>query len=139
MIDERAGLPVRGPDTDLGAKLDGGPVHRCAGNLTPAQVVDGLVDNRIVVDDGRVTFREGLRLEQIDRQARRRSTTSAIDPEEFYKLATHPTDALLGDYPWLLEERPPEGRVARGLPLSGHVRPSASTPTTRRPPRTWSG
>ena len=42
-----------------------------------------------------------------------------MNPKDFYDLAKHPTPELLADYPWL--EGPAEGRIARGLPLAGHV------------------
>ena len=76
-----------------------------------------------------MTFREGLRLEQITAKLATLTDTQ-VDAAAFYDLVTKPTDVLLADYPWLLDaERPAEGRVARGLPVSGDL------PAPRRPPR----
>ena len=47
---------------DLGSQLNAGR-FALALNLTPTQVVDGLVHNRVVNEAVNVTFREGLRVE----------------------------------------------------------------------------
>lgn len=73
-----------------------------ARNLTPSQVVAGLVTNRIVVRTVSVTFREGLRIEQMAAKLET-VTGTAVDARQFYDLAMHPTDELLADYPWLLD------------------------------------
>ncbi len=88
-------------------------------NLTPAQVVDGLVNNRIVVHTVSVTFREGLRIEQMTAKLET-VTGTAVDAKAFYDLATHPTDELLADYPWLLDSsvRP------KGASLEGFLYPA---------------
>ena len=93
-------------------------------NLTPGEVADGLADarNQIVHRTQDVTFREGLRLEQITAKLATLSGTD-VDPEAFYRLVTEPTDALLGDYPWLLDEkvRP------KGASLEGFLYPATYT------------
>ncbi len=88
-------------------------------NLTPAQVVDGLVNNRIVVHTVVVTFREGLRIEQMTAKLET-VTGTAVDAKAFYDLAMHPTDELLADYPWLLDTsvRP------KGASLEGFLYPA---------------
>jgi len=88
-------------------------------NLTPAQVVDGLVNNRIVVHTVSVTFREGLRIEQMTAKLET-VTGTAVDAKAFYDLAMHPTDELLADYPWLLDTsvRP------KGASLEGFLYPA---------------
>jgi UPF0755 protein len=88
-------------------------------NLTPEQVVQGLIRNRIVVQSVPVTFREGLRIEQMTAKLMTVEGTS-VDPKEFYDLAMHPTDELLADYPWLLDTsiRP------KGASLEGFLYPA---------------
>ncbi len=77
---------------------------------------------RIVHRTQDVTFREGLRLEQMTAKLATLTGTD-VDPEAFYKLVTEPTDALLGDYPWLLDEkvRP------KGASLEGFLYPATYT------------
>lgn len=88
-------------------------------NLTPEQVVQGLVHNRIVVRTVPVTFREGLRIEQMTAKLMTVKGTG-VDPKAFYDLAMHPTDELLADYPWLLDTsvRP------KGASLEGFLYPA---------------
>lgn len=103
---------------DLAANLNAGR-FALALNMTPAEVVDGLVQNRVEIRTVNVTFREGLRLEQIT--AKLATLTDAqVDPTAFYDLVTKPTDVLLADYPWLLDEnvRP------RGASLEGFLYPA---------------
>ncbi|HEX5827499.1 MAG TPA: endolytic transglycosylase MltG [Candidatus Limnocylindrales bacterium] len=117
---ERAFLFVA-REEDLASKLRAGR-YGLAGNLTPAQVVDGLVNNRIVISTIDVSFREQLRLEQMT--AKLQVTENLpFDPADFYKLVTEPTDALLGDYPWLLDTdvRP------KGASLEGFLYPATYT------------
>ena len=90
-----------------------------AKDLTPAQVVQGLIKNRVVVQTQSVTFREGLRIEQMTAKLETLQGTQ-IDPKQFYDLAEHPTDALLANYPWLLD---PSVR-AKGASLEGFLYPA---------------
>jgi UPF0755 protein len=84
-------------------------------NLTPAQVVDGLVNNRITVSTVSVTFREGLRIEQMTAKLQT-LTGTAVDPKAFYDLAENPPDELLGDFPWLLDDSVhPKGASLEGF------------------------
>jgi cell division protein YceG involved in septum cleavage len=95
--------------------------------------VDGLVHNRIVLRTMPVTFREGLRLEQITAKLQTLLPESKVDPEAFYRLVTKPTDALLGDYPWLLDESVrPKGATLEGFlyPATYTLRLDAEDPTT---------
>ncbi len=117
--------------TDLAAKLSAGK-FALAGNLTPEEVVNGLVENRIVNQSIPVTFREGLRLEQITAKLQTLQGTS-IDPKQFYDLVTKPTDAILGDYPWLLDpDVRPKGASLEGFlyPATYDIRIGAENPTT---------
>jgi UPF0755 protein len=101
-------------------------------NLTPAQVVEGLVRNRVVIATEDVTFREGLRLEQITAKLQT-LTGSRVDPAEFYRLVTTPPDELLADFPWLLDESVrPKGATLEGFlyPATYTLRTDAIDPTT---------
>ncbi len=69
------------------------------GNMTPAEVAEALVTARVTVTTTRITFREGLRIEQMT--ALLQTIDSAIDPQEFYDLAKEPSAELLAEYPWL--------------------------------------
>lgn len=103
---------------DLTPQLTAG-TFSLAKDLTPAQVVQGLVHNRVIVQVQNVTFREGLRIEQMTAKLETLVGTS-VDPKAFYDLAMHPTDALLADYPWLMD---PKVR-ARGSSLEGFLYPA---------------
>ena len=85
-------------------------------NMTPDQVVAGLIANRIVVETVDVTFREGLRIEQMT--AKLQTIESGVDPQTFNDLATHPPADLLAEYEWL-----PPGLTS----LEGFLYPSTYT------------
>ena len=127
---ERAFL-FQAREDDLASKLTAGR-FALAGNLTPAQVVQGLVANRIVVSTIDVAFREQLRLAQMT--AKLQVTEKLpFDPKDFYDLVTKPTDALLGDYPWLLDpDVRPKGATLEGFlyPATYTLRVDAERPST---------
>jgi UPF0755 protein len=83
--------------------------------MTPREVADALVTAQVLVVTKDLTFREGLRIEQMT--ALLQTIDSSVDPAEFYQLATHPTDALLADYPWLAAVLP------KGASLEGFLYP----------------
>ena len=60
-----------------------------------------------------VTFREGLRLEQMT--ALLQTIASGVDPQAFYDLVTAPPTELLADYPWLATAGLPEGATLEGF------------------------
>ncbi|HJP88443.1 MAG TPA: endolytic transglycosylase MltG [Candidatus Limnocylindrales bacterium] len=95
--------------TDLGDKLTAGQFLLKA-SMTPAQVADALVTARLVVTTKNITFREGLRIEQMT--ALLETIDTGIDPKAFYDLAMHPTPELLADYEWL---KLPEGASLEGF------------------------
>jgi UPF0755 protein len=97
--------------SDLNQDLSSGN-FRLRGNMTPAQVADALVRARIFVVTIDITFREGLRIEQMT--ALLQTIESGIDPKAFYDLAKHPTPELLADYPWLTAILP-EGASLEGF------------------------
>jgi len=82
-------------------------------DMTPADVVTALVRDRVVLSTTKVTFREGLRLEQ--QTALLETIKSSVDPAAFYELAEHPTPDLLADYPWLAEAGMPPGASLEGF------------------------
>ena len=86
-------------------------------DMTPPEVVEALVSARLVVSTTEVTFREGLRLEQITAQLQTLST--GVDPQAFYDLAKHPPTTLLADYPWLV--------LPEGASLEGYLYPATYT------------
>jgi UPF0755 protein len=85
-------------DQGLGEHLKAG-TFALRRNMTPSQVVDALVRAEIKVTTVDVTFREGIRLEQMT--ALLETIQSSVDPKEFYELAKHPTPELLKQVPWL--------------------------------------
>ncbi len=93
-----------------------------AKNMTPEQVVQGLINNRVVEQAMTITFREGLRIEQMTAKLQTISGTR-IDPKAFYDLAEHPSDKLLGDYPWLLDPK----IHTKGASLEGFLYPATYT------------
>jgi UPF0755 protein len=116
---------------DLAARLSAGQ-YGLAMNLTPAEVVEGLVKNRILVQARNITFREGLRIEQMAAKLQNEQGT-AIDARAFYDLAMKPTDSLLADYPWLLDEAiRPKGASLEGFlyPATYSIRTDAGGATT---------
>ena len=86
-----------------------------AANMTPAELVTGLINNRIVVTTVPVNFREGLRLEQITAKLQTLGPPATIDPQEFYELAKHPPAKLLADFPWLRKAGLPKGASLEGF------------------------
>jgi len=119
---------------DLGSQLSAGQ-FQLARDLTPSQVVKGLVEDRIVNQAVNVTFREGLRIEQMTAKLQT-ITGTQVDAKAFYDLAMKPTDALLADYPWLLD---PSIR-AKGSSLEGFLYPATySLQTAGTAPTTADG
>ncbi len=116
---------------DLLPKLRAGRFS-LARNLTPAGVVAGLVNNRIENRAVTVTFREGLRAEQMTAKLQT-ITGTEVDPKAFYDLVMNPTDELLADYPWLLDpDIRPKGASLEGFlyPATYTIRVGDETPTT---------
>ena len=98
--------------TGLGDKLTAGDFV-LRGDMTPADVVTALVRDRVQLTTVKVTFREGLRLEQ--QTALLETLTTGVDPATFYDLAKHPPAELLADYPWLKEAGLPDGASLEGF------------------------
>jgi UPF0755 protein len=92
-------------------------------NMKPQEVADALVKARVVVTTIKLTFREGLRIEQMT--ALLQTISSGVDPKAFYDLAKHPTPDLLADYPWLSAILP------EGASLEGFLYPDTYEVVTR--------
>ncbi|MEK6720903.1 MAG: endolytic transglycosylase MltG [Chloroflexota bacterium] len=103
-------------ETDLNPKLKAGHflLHH---SMTVDEVTQALLGAPIQISTEVVTFREGLRIEQMT--ALLQTVPSRVDPQAFYELATNPPATLLGDYPWL---DLPEGRS-----LEGYLYPATYT------------
>lgn len=108
-------------EADLTPKLTAG-TFQLAKNLTPAQVVQGLIKNRVFEQTEAITFREGLRIEQMTAKLETIPGTQ-IDPKAFYDLAEHPTAELLQNYPWLLDTK----IRAKDASLEGFLYPATYT------------
>ncbi len=112
---------------ELGPKLEAGN-FRLAKNMTPAQLVRALVENRIVITVVSKTFRESLRIDQMATLIQTWEEDLAVDAQEFRDLATEPTDELLEDYPWLQSGGLPEGASLEGylFPSTYDLRPETT-------------
>jgi UPF0755 protein len=113
-------------ERDLAAHLEAG-TFRLRRDMTPDEVARALIEDRIVITTAPVTFREGLRLEQIT--AKLQTIDSGVDPKAFYDLVTKPPAALLADYPWL---KLPKGATLEGFlyPATYTLRTDSEAPTT---------
>ncbi len=118
LIASQAAFLFAAHQADLTPQLTAG-TFALAMDLTPEQVVQGLIANRVTEQSVSVTFREGLRIEQMTAKLQT-ITGTQVDPKQFYDLAEHPTDALLANYPWLLN---PSVR-AKGASLEGFLYPA---------------
>jgi UPF0755 protein len=96
-------------DVGLNDELRSG-TYALRGNMTPAELANALVTSGLTVVTLDITFREGLRIEQMT--ALLQTLQSGIDPMQFYELAKHPPAELLADYEWL---KLPEGASLEGF------------------------
>lgn len=115
-IDSDRAFIFAATEANLGEHLQAG-LYLLRRNLSPEGVVKALVDGRVVVTSVDVTFREGLRLEQMT--AKLETVDSAVDPKAFYDLVSKPTAKLLADYPWL--------KLPKGASLEGYLYPATYT------------
>jgi UPF0755 protein len=83
------------------------------GDMTPLEVADALITARVTVTTEDITFREGLRIEQMTALLQTKQT--GIDPKKFYEIAKHPSAELLADYEWL--------KLPKGASLEGFLYP----------------
>jgi UPF0755 protein len=103
-------------DAQLADRLEAGN-FRLRHDMTPPEVVQALIEDRVVITTTDVTFREGLRLEQMT--ALLQTIDSQVDPAEFYRLVTEPPPSLLEEYPWL--------ELEPGQTLEGYLYPATYT------------
>jgi UPF0755 protein len=97
-------------------KLEAG-VHELNRTMTPREVAAALVTPGTPLGNGvPVVLRVGLRIEQIDAYLQTLSLSN-FDPEQFYQLATNPSDGLRQKFPWLSVI--PVGRSLEGFLGSG--------------------
>ncbi len=89
-------------------------------NMTPVEVADALITARVTVTTEDITFREGLRIEQMT--ALLQTKQVGFDPKDFYDLAKHPPAELLADYDWL--------QLPKGASLEGFLYPDTYTLVT---------
>jgi UPF0755 protein len=111
--DERAFI-YQSTIRELTPKLQAGN-FRLRRNMTPDQVITGLIENRIIITVVNVTFRESLRLEQVTAKIQTLGPPLTIDPEAFYDLVRNPPPELLEDYPWLQASGLPDGASLEGF------------------------
>ena len=107
---------------DLSPKLNAGRFS-LALNLTPSGVVDGPRQQPDREPGGPGHLPRGPAAEQMTAKLQTIPGTD-VDPKAFYDLVMKPTDALLGDYPWLLDET--SGPRARRSRASSTRRPTRS-------------
>lgn len=115
ILDERAFL-FHAIQTSLAPELEAGP-FLLRGNMTLDELSAALRGSPIQISTEVVTFREGLRIEQMT--AKLQTVPSKVDPKAFYDIASSPPAGLLADYPWL---DLPEGRS-----LEGYLYPATYT------------
>lgn len=100
-------------EASLADRLEAG-LFRLRRDMDPREVVRALEEDRIFVTTADVTFKEGIRLEQMT--AKLQTVDSGVDPQAFYDLVTAPPAEILGDYPWL--------QLPEGATLEGYLYPS---------------
>jgi UPF0755 protein len=79
-------------------------------NMTPAEVAQALISARVTLTTEDITFREGLRIEQMT--ALLQTKKLGFEPRDFYDIAEHPPAALVADYDWL---QLPDGASLEGF------------------------
>ena len=118
IVNERAFI-FTATEANLGQKLQEG-LFLLRRDMTPSQVVNALVQAKVVVSTVDVTFREGLRLEQL--VAKLETVQSSVDPTVFHDLVTKPPASLLAEFPWL--------KLPKGASLEGFLYPATYTLVT---------
>ena len=113
--DERA-FVFQATMRNLAPELKSGD-FRLARNMTPDQVVTGLIRNEVTEPQVVIvpqTFRESLRIDQMAALIQTWEEPLTVDAAAFQKLATRPTRALLEDYPWVKASGRPDGASLEG-------------------------
>ena len=99
-------------ETNLQPQLQAGS-FLVSQSMTPSELATALVQGKVTVQTVNVTFREGIRLEQMT--ALLETIQSGVDPQAYYDLAEHPTAELLADYSWLAAAGLPDGASLEGF------------------------
>lgn len=121
LVADRRAFIFRAMERDLQPKLTIGD-FRLTRDMTPDQVVTGLIENKIVapvVTKVEKIFREALRIDQMAAFIQTWDDVE-IDAAAFREIAMDPPDDLLADYPWLKVSGMPDG-----APLEGYLFPAA--------------
>lgn len=82
-------------------------------SMTPGQLVTALIQAKVSLTTVNVTFREGIRLEQMT--ALLETVDSKVDPKAYYDLVKQPPQELLDAYPWLQKAGLPKGASLEGF------------------------
>ncbi len=97
--------------------------HVVAKSMTVDQIILALTTPPVPPPTVRLTFREGLRIEQMvaeleDKEAHPADPTAPLqmNPAQFYELVTHPSADLIAQYPWL--------KLPAGASLEGFLFPA---------------
>lgn len=97
--------------------------HGVAKSMTIDQIITALTTPPVAAPTVRVTFREGLRIEQmvakleyLEANPVDRSAALQMNVSQFYQLATNPPAELVAAYPWL--------KLAPGASLEGFLFPA---------------
>ena len=97
--------------------------HMVAKSMTMDEVIAALVSAPVAPPKVRITFREGLRIEQMVAKLEVLEATPAdptapltMNVQQFYDLAEHPTADFLAQYPWL--------KLPSGASLEGFLYPA---------------
>ena len=109
-------------EAGVNEQLDSG-TYGLRGNMTPSELANALVNSPLTVLTLDITFREGLRIEQMT--ALLQTKQPGFDPQQFYDLAEHPPAELLADYDWL--------KLPAGASLEGFLYPDTYQIVTASP------
>lgn len=112
---------------NLAPRLEAGNFE-LARNMTPDEIVTGLLNNRIQIVYIPKVFRESLRIDQMAALIQTWEEDLSVDPQEFRDLAMAPTRELLDDYPWLEASGLPKGASLEGylFPASYDLTPETT-------------
>ena len=121
VLDARA-FVFQATERGLASRLSAGD-FALARNMTPDDVVTGLIENEIIEPVEQLVekiFREGLRIDQMAAFIQTWEEDLAVDAAQFREIATKPPAALLADYPWIQASG-----LSDGAPLEGYLFPAA--------------
>jgi UPF0755 protein len=111
ITDERAFI-FQGIQDGLGPLLKAGDFV-LRGDMTLTELQGAILTAKLVVQSVDVTFREGIRLEQMT--ALLSTIDSKVDAAAYYDLVKHPPATLLADFPWLAAAGLPDGASLEGF------------------------